>query len=123
MGFSKSGSLLDLRNSDCITLQSFARIRGNYTRREKQMKEATNVNTGDVIQVQNASYEVLQVVPDAVYMFEEYGITAALVQRKNVSCMGAAYRFYQVDGRLYELVILPKSNTRNRKRIKEISLF
>lgn len=46
------------------------------------MKEATNVNTGDVIQVQNASYEVLQVVPDAVYMFEEYGITAALVQRK-----------------------------------------
>lgn len=38
------------------------------------MKEATNVNTGDVIQVQNASYEVLQVVPDAVYMFEEYGI-------------------------------------------------
>lgn len=46
------------------------------------MKEATNVNTGDVIQVQNASYEVLQVVPDAVYMFEEYGITAALVQEK-----------------------------------------
>ncbi len=37
------------------------------------MKEATNVNTGDVIQVQNASYEVLHVVPDAVYMFEEYG--------------------------------------------------
>ena len=87
------------------------------------MKEATNVNTGDVIQVQTASYEVLQVVPDAVYMFEEYGITAALVQRKNVFCMGAAYRFYQVDGRLYELVILPKSNIRNRKRIKEISLF
>lgn len=86
------------------------------------MKEATNVNTGDVIQVQNASYEVLQIVPDAVYMFEEYGITAALVQRKNISCMGAAYRFYQVDGRLFELVILP-SNTRNRKRIKEISLF
>ena len=54
---------------------------------------------------------------------EEYGITAALVQRKNISCMGAAYRFYHVDGRLYELVILPKSNTRNRKIIKEISLF
>lgn len=87
------------------------------------MKAATNVNTGDVIQVQYASHEVLQVVPDAAYMFEEYGITAALVQRKNISCMGAAYRFYQVDGRLYELVILPKSNTRNRKRIKEISLF
>ena len=87
------------------------------------MKEATNVNTEDVIQVQNASYEVLQVVPDAVYMFEEYGITAALVQRKNNFFRGSAYRFYQVDGRLYELVILPKSNTRNRKRIKEISLF
>lgn len=82
MGFSKSGSLLDLRNSDCITLQSFARIRGNYTRREKQMKEATNVNTGDVIQVQTASYEVLQVVPDAVYMFEEYGITALSYKEK-----------------------------------------
>lgn len=87
------------------------------------MKEATNVNTGDVIQVQNASYEVLQVIPDAVYMFEEYGITAALVQRKNVSCIGAAYRFYHVEGRLYELVILPKSNTRNRKKIETISLF
>lgn len=87
------------------------------------MKEATNVNTGDVIQVQNASYEVIQVIPDAVYMFEEYGITAALVQRKIVSCIGAAYRFYQVEGRLYELVILPKSNTRNRKKIETISLF
>lgn len=87
------------------------------------VKNAINVNTGDVIQVKPASYEVLHVVLDAVYMFEEYGITAALVQRKNISCMGEAYRFYQVDGRLYELVILPKSNTRNRKRIKEISLF
>ena len=87
------------------------------------MKEATNVNTGDVIQVQYASHEVLLVVPDAAYMFEEYGITAALVQRKNVSCMGAAYRFYQVDGRLYELVILPKSNTRTRKKIETMSLF
>lgn len=87
------------------------------------VKNAVNVNTGDVIQVQNASYEVLQVVPDAVYMFEEYGITAVLVQRKNISCMGAAYRFYQVDGRLYELVILPKSNSRNRKKIETISLF
>lgn len=87
------------------------------------MKEATNVNTGDVIQIQDASYEVIQVVHDAVYMFEEYGIIAALVQRKNISCMGAAYRFYQVDGRLYELVILPKSNTRNRKKIETISLF
>lgn len=56
-------------------------------------------------------------------MFEEYGITAALVQRKIVSCIGAAYRFYQVEGRLYELVILPKSNTRNRKKIETISLF
>lgn len=87
------------------------------------VKNAVNVNTGDVIQVQNASYEVLHIVPDAAYMFEEYGITAALVQRKNISCMGAAYRFYQVDGRLYELVILPKSNTRNRKKIETMSLF
>ena len=87
------------------------------------VKNAINVNTGDVIQVKPASYEVLHVVLDAVYMFEEYGITAALVQRKNISCMGAAYRFYQVEGRLYELVILPKSNTRNRKKIETISLF